>query len=881
MKILRFSTILAALSAMLFTLSCEQVEEPDYREQDYGYVQFKLYKEASYQPVKSSDYDLEYLSDATKVKVTLRNLSLEGSDPFSQTLVLTAGEGESSEYGLRSEKLKMMVGNYSVVTYTIYDKLDNVVSEMTPSASSSFEVVAGGLHIHDLVADVKPRGKAKFTLVKTGLPSVKSAEREEYTFDEISYITIVVKDESMIPYEFEKLPADFSVHFDESDEVEDGYQTSSIVCDSLVSLPAGKYQVTSYTTYNSSKFALETNDKVSENAFEVFDNATAEAKVPVTLYESDEYIKDYIALKEIWESLDGENWYYGGENHDKGANWNFNKDIDLWGSQPGVELHSNGRVAKLDLSDFGIRGALPAAIGQLDQIIELYLGTHNDTNLLNFDPTVEPGLNSMNRLERHSDYLKSIHPRTQMSEPVARALKERNLYIPEIALYDTMTEDEIIEKGTGIQKQSIQLMDITSGKYCNGLTSIDEAIGNLTKLERLNIANGRLSSLPKAFASMENLTDFEIYNCPDLKMTDEDIQVLASMPSLVALNISNNPHWDEAQSEKLFDALAQGESAKKIQIMYMRDCNLPNIPESICNMTSLTFLDVAYNKLTEVTCFTKDVNPVQVYFDGNQITRFKTDENGLFCGFEDIETFSAKLNLLEELPDIFSSKSIFSMESVDFSYNKISRVQKYNGVDYKGINVATLTMTNNPLKVFPVEFAQTKSQINYFNFRGCGMEEIPGEALVGENVKYITSFDLSYNHLSDLPKEFNSVNIPYLYGMDLSYNRFSSFPYEPLDSYGLTVFAIRGQRSEDGKRCLKSWPTGLYQHTGLRAFYIGSNDLRKIDDTISYLIYYLDISDNPNIEFDASDICYYYQMGAYLLIYDKTQNIKNCDIMLD
>lgn len=50
------------------------------------------------------------------------------------------------------------------------------------------------------------------------------------------------------------------------------------------------------------------------------------------------------------------------------------------------------------------------------------------------------------------------------------------------------------------------------------------------------------------------------------------------------------------------------------------------------------------------------------------------------------------------------------------------------------------------------------------------------------------------------------------------------------------------------------WPTGLYQHTGLRGFYIGSNDLRKIEDTISYLIYHLDISDNPNITFDASAI---------------------------
>ena len=76
-------------------------------------------------------------------------------------------------------------------------------------------------------------------------------------------------------------------------------------------------------------------------------------------------------------------------------------------------------------------------------------------------------------------------------------------------------------------------------------------------------------------------------------------------------------------------------------------------------------------------------------------------------------------------------------------------------------------------------------------------------------------------------------------------------------------------------------PSGSDKHTGRRGRFLGSNDLRKIDDTISYLIYNLDISDNPNITFDASDICYYGQAGAFNLIYDKSQNIINCPAMLE
>ena len=46
------------------------------------------------------------------------------------------------------------------------------------------------------------------------------------------------------------------------------------------------------------------------------------------------------------------------------------------------------------------------------------------------------------------------------------------------------------------------------------------------------------------------------------------------------------------------------------------------------------------------------------------------------------------------------------------------------------------------------------------------------------------------------------------------------------------------------------------------------------------MIYYLDISDNPNIVFDATDICYNWMAGSYFLLYDKTQDIRNCEAML-
>ena len=73
-----------------------------------------------------------------------------------------------------------------------------------------------------------------------------------------------------------------------------------------------------YVTYDDvkGKSLLERNDNVRLKGeivtFDVEDNKTTDAKVPVRLDESDEYLQDYYALKAIWESLDGPNWYYSG-----------------------------------------------------------------------------------------------------------------------------------------------------------------------------------------------------------------------------------------------------------------------------------------------------------------------------------------------------------------------------------------------------------------------------------------------------------------------------------------------------------------------------------------------------------------------------------------
>ena len=879
------------LLGLSWVTSCNNNDGVDNREQEYGYAQFKLYKKASYgEPAAQAGVtraiksELDYLAEACKIKVTL---TFEGTT-IAQTLNLSAADEAAAEFGLRSDKLKLIVGDYRLDAFVLYDSYDEEIYKSSASDVGEFKVQAGGLSLHDVTIAVEPRGQVRFTF-KKDLDKVTRAATREYTFDEINYVNVnvaqVLSSGALAnPVKFERLPVKFSIHLDEDNYMSDepGYQTSSLLCDTLVSLPAGNYRITSYETFDADKKLLEANSRPANAPFSINDNKLTEANVPISLSESGEYLKDYYALYEIWKALDGENWYYTGEEWNKGANWNFNKDLDLWGDQPGVQLHSNGRVAFIDISGFAVRGDMPAALGQLTELIQLYIGTHNDAINMHYDPSLAMDQSLMernrNRMENHRKYLNMIHTPTQMSEPVARALAENNISIPATQLYSTMKESEIFDMATGKQR-SVQLMDTNHGTLCNGLRSLPKEIANLKKLEYLYIANSEIESLPEELAELSSCTDIEIYNCPNLTKFP---MAVCQMPELISLNISNNAQWSAEEIYKGLNGLAVGPAADKIQILYARQNNLEELPASFANMHKLGLLDLAFNKISKLHPLGREVSIVQLYLDHNKIESVPVDEDGYFCGYDDAETFSMTYNRLTKIPNIFAADSKFMIKSVDFSANDIRGCEGEEDGSYKGINVETFTLALNPnMRKYPMAFAKTNSTIAYIILRACGIEEIPEGAFSYKNSVNMQSLDLSYNKLTKLPRDMHSGNLPYLYGVDMSFNSFSSFPYQPLDSSGLTVLAVRSQRNENGERCLREWPSGIGLHKGLRGLYLGSNDLRKIDDTISTLIYYLDISDNPNIIFDATDICYAWQVGAYILIYDKSQNILNCDPMLN
>ena len=624
----------------------------------------------------------------------------------------------------------------------------------------------------------------------------------------------------------------------------------------------------------------------TSESFVVKDNElTSEAEEPVRLNETAEYIKDYIALKAIWEKMDGPNWKYYGESSPMGVNWNFNKDIDLWGNQPGVQLLDNGRVALISLAGFGAKKAVPDEIGQFTELRILSLGTHDEKLGGHLFDGYSVNMSDEQRRAMRMDYdtkFLARDAREDLSGILCKGINDNPNMKP-------------------IKSSRISTKDVQFGTLTNGVTGVSKAIMRLKKLEQFFIANSPVRSeglfidvSPDSpyyeerdewkWEDMTTLTDIEIYNCPYLEKLPTDM--LKSLPELISLNVAHNTSISDEQLKSDWEEIIGDDSkcADKIQLLYMGYNKLKEFPayDLLKKMKKLTLLDCTNNEIETLHPFGKEVRLMKVYLDNNNITKIPgvEEENGLkyFFGWNDLETFSCTNNQLTEVPNIFNAKSDYVMGTVDFSNNLIDKFE--DGEEHRGINASTVNLHHNKFTVFPKLLFEKESPMQTLNLSANGMTTIPKGALKGKtSLEYLTSLDLTYNKLTALTDDFYVINMPVLYGLDLSYNSFSQFPTQPLSINYLVIFGIRHQRDDNGNRTLREWPTGLYKNPSLKVFSIGSNDLRKIEDTISPTILVFEIKDNPNISIDMSAVCPYIKAGQYTLIYDKSQDIRGCDAL--
>lgn len=844
--------ILALLSSVLLFTGCTEEAEP-VSEPGYGYVQFHLFKKGSY--TKAGD-KLEYLRDAAKIRVTLRS---QDNDIITPVAVVEAVDKNLSEWGLQTAKIRLVAGKYTMTAYEIYDGLDNSVLVGSPSETVVLDVKPNGIVSEDIALNVVDRGWAKFRLVKdlSEIVGTKAGKdgADEHPFYGIQSVDLTVKNKNTGEIT-EITNIEVTHKFVDGEKAADPDYISGIcVSDTLVALKGGTYTVTKFRTYfDYFRKVYETSTNVAENEFVVKDNQETDADVPVTLHTTSGHVQDALALREIWEALDGPNWR---------IKWEFNCDVDAWTANTGVQILGNGRVASLDLTGTGAKGAMPAAIAKLTELRKLTLGTIG-YNAAAGGTTVTTGrkLTYFTPEDHEADRRLTIGTR----DPRSRFSKELQQSFEIAGDPVKPSVKSLSERMPVMYKPEVNATDIVS---------LPDEINQLKNLEHITIAFSPIKTFPADMSGLTALTDVEIFACTELT---EFPKGLATCPKLTSLTYSFNVNTAIPSMEEGISAINNGPASKTIQLLYFPNQRIDNMPD-LSNIPRLSVLVIQGCGLKSFTApFSKDQFFVQFMASDNELTSLPRDEKGNFLAYNaETEEVNFSGNKFTELPDIFDAKSAYQVGTVDFSKNQIASVE--HGDAYRGIKAATFDISYNKLKELPVQlFGTSSSSISYLKIDGNGMEKISKEAIEGKYTYRTTTISMAYNKLKSLPDEFDSLTFPYLSGIDMSYNRFDYFPYTAVNNQYLSVFIFRHQRDADGDRCMRTWPAGIGQAlAGLRALYLGSNDIRVVTDQLSYMIYNLDIQDNPNISIDVSAVCSYIKSGWFNLMYSPGQDIRGCD----
>lgn len=844
--------ILALLSSVLLFTGCTDEAEP-VSEPGYGYVQFHLFKKGSY--TKAGD-KLEYLRDAAKIRVTLRS---QDNDIITPVAVVEAVDKNLSEWGLQTAKIRLIAGKYTMTAYEIYDGLDNSVLVGAPSETVVLDVKANGIVSEDIALNVVDRGWAKFRLVKdlseiVGTRAGKDGA-DEHPFYGIQSVDLTVKNKNT--GEITEITNIEVTHkfVDGENAADPDYVSGICVSDTLVALKGGTYTVTKFKTYfDYFRKVYETSTNVAENEFVVKDNQETDVDVPVTLHTTSGHVQDALALREIWEALDGPNWR---------IKWEFNCDVDAWTANTGVQILGNGRVASLDLTGTGAKGAMPAAIAKLTELRKLTLGTIG-YNAAAGGTTVTTGrkLTYFTPEDHEADRRLTIGTR----DPRSRFSKELQQSFEIAGDPVKPGVKSLSERMPVMYKPEVNATDIVS---------LPDEINQLKNLEHITVAFSPIKTFPADMSGLTALTDVEIFACTELT---EFPKGLATCPKLTSLTYSFNVNTAISSMEEGLSAINNGPASKTIQLLYFPNQRIDNMPD-LSNIPRLSVLVIQGCGLKSFAApFGKDQFFVQFMASDNELTSLPRDEKGNFLAYNaETEEVNFSGNKFTELPDIFDAKSAYQVGTVDFSKNQIASVE--HGDAYRGIKAATFDISYNKLKELPVQlFGTSSSSISYLKIDGNGMEKISKEAIEGKYTYRTTTISMAYNKLKSLPDEFDSLTFPYLSGIDMSYNRFDYFPYTAVNNQYLSVFIFRHQRDADGDRCMRTWPAGIGQAlAGLRALYLGSNDIRVVTDELSYMIYNLDIQDNPNISIDVSAVCSYIKSGWFNLMYSPGQDIRGCD----
>ena len=359
---------------------------------------------------------------------------------------------------------------------------------------------------------------------------------------------------------------------------------------------------------------------------------------------------DRLALEALYNATDGANWT-------DNTNWSSNAALSAW---HGVITDGTGRVTTLNLTDNNLSGEIPAELGDLTSLQNLYLWQNSLSGEI---PAELGGLTSLQIL-----FLEDNNLSGEIPAELGDLSSLQSLYLAQNGLSGEIPA----ELG---DLTSLLTLDLQNNNLSG---EIPAELGDLTSLQNLFLRDNNLSGeIPAELGDLTNLWNLFLRNN---NLSGEIPAELGDLTSLLTLDLQNNNLSGEIPAE-LGDLtslqnlyLAQNGLSGEIpaelgdltslQYLYLWGTDLSGeIPAELGDLTSLLVLDLARNNLSgEIPAELGDLtNLWSLFLWGNKLSGEIPDELGDLTNLFDLDLAQNELSgeIPAELGDLTNLETLY------------------------------------------------------------------------------------------------------------------------------------------------------------------------------------------------------------------------------
>ncbi|KAK9880923.1 hypothetical protein WA026_013256 [Henosepilachna vigintioctopunctata] len=260
------------------------------------------------------------------------------------------------------------------------------------------------------------------------------------------------------------------------------------------------------------------------------------------------------------------------------------------------------------------------------------------------------------------------------------------------------------------------------------------AFVGLVFLEDMDLSNNKIMTIPPStFAGVKKIVFVNLENNSLTLLSNDGFSELINLETLIL-----NKNKISIINTNAFNGL------KNLRILNLNSNNINNITAIFNNLTSLQYLDLSENAITDLKGhdFANLTSLLELKMNKNKIKKLPSLE---FSCMKNLEVLRLSNNFIDQI-DINAFEGLQELETLDLGNNLISNIPEKTFQNLHG--VIDMNLTGNLLEVFQISRFAGLPRLRTLNLSHNHIEEIETSGIFP--LHDLHSLDLSYNNLTYL-----------------------------------------------------------------------------------------------------------------------------------